>query len=106
MNSGHVYIVGSLTGTLYTGVTSDLRDLIRQHKQGIYAVFSKRYACTRLLYAEPFHTITEAITREKQIKNWTRAKKLALIQESNLPFTDLAETWFHKPLGSAQSRTL
>jgi len=103
MNPGHTYIVGSDTGTLYIGVTSELHMRICQHKLGLYEGFSKKYGCHRLLLAEPFHTITEAIAREKQLKGWTRAKKLNLIRQTNPSFKDLAETWTYQRLGPCQA---
>ena len=103
MNPGHVYIVGSSTGTLYVGVTSELRMRICEHKLGLREGFAKTYGCHRLLLAEPFATITEAIAREKQLKGWRREKKLALIRKSNPEFRDLAETWTYQRLGPAQS---
>jgi putative endonuclease len=102
MNPGHAYIVGSATGTLYIGVTSELHLRICQHKLGVFPGFSKTYGCHRLLLAEPFNTITEAIAREKQLKGWTRAKKLDLIRKTNPEFKDLAETWTYPHLGPAR----
>jgi len=102
MPPGHIYILGSNSGTLYIGVTSELHLRICQHKLGIHPGFAKTHGCHRLLLAEPFHTITEAIARETQLKGWTRAKKLALIRKSNPEFKDLAETWTYKRLGPAQ----
>ena len=102
MNPGHAYIVGSDSGTLYIGVTSELHLRIRPHKLGTFEGFSKQHGCHRLRLAEPFNTITEAIAREKQLKGWTRAKKLNLIRKSNPNFKDLAETWTYKRLGPAQ----
>ena len=92
-NGGHVYILGSATGTLYIGVTSDLYTRIHQHRTGSLPGFAHQYNCNRLLYAEPFALILEAISREKQLKGWTRAKKLALIEKSNPTYKDLAEKW-------------
>ncbi len=103
MNSGHVYILGSNTGTFYIGVTSDLIHRIAQHKSGTYPGFAKQHSCNRLLYMEPFVSITEAITREKQLKGWTRAKKLALISRTNPTYADLAEHWYYEHLGPARS---
>ena len=102
MNSGHAYIIGSNTGTLYIGVTSELHQRICQHKLGLREGFAKTHGCHRLLLAEPFQTITEAIAREKQLKGWTREKKLSLIRKSNPDFKDLAETGTWERLGPAQ----
>ena len=74
LKGGHVYILGSATGTLYIGVTSGLYRRILQHRTGTHSGFAHKYGCTRLLYAEPFERIEEAIARETQLKGWTRAK--------------------------------
>jgi putative endonuclease len=91
MLAGYTYIMGSHTGTLYIGVTSDLNHRIDQHKNGLYEGFSKTYGCTRLLYYEVFDDIRVAIGREKQLKGWRREKKLNLIRSKNPEFKDLAE---------------
>jgi putative endonuclease len=90
MPEGHVYILGSTTGTLYTGVTSDFDRRISEHRNGIKFTFASKYHCKRLLLLERFTDIRSAIAREKEIKGWTRAKKIALITRSNPAFQDLA----------------
>jgi putative endonuclease len=102
MPPGHTYILGSDTGILYIGVT-ELRARILDHKRGLREGFARDHNCNRLLYAQPFHTITEAIAREKQLKGWRRAKKLALIRQHNPDFRDLAADWDKPRLGPAQS---
>jgi putative endonuclease len=91
--AGYTYIMGSHTGTLYIGVTSDIYIRVQQHKNGTFEGFSKKYACTRLLYYEAHESILESIAREKQLKGWRREKKLNLIRTQNPDFKDLAETW-------------
>jgi putative endonuclease len=91
MPTGVTYIMGSHTGTLYIGVTSDFDTRLWQHKHGIFEGFSKKYNCTRLLYYEKFDDIRTAITREKQLKGWRREKKLKLIRTTNPELRDLAE---------------
>lgn len=93
MKPGYTYIMGSPTGTLYIGVTSDLDDRIWKHKHGTFEGFSKKYNCTRLLYYEQHEDIRISISREKQLKGWRREKKLALIRTTNPEFKDLAATW-------------
>ena len=93
MKSGYTYIVGSNTGTLYIGVTSDIHFRVQQHKNGTFEGFSKRHNCTRLLYYEQHEDISQSIAREKQLKGWRREKKLNLIRTQNPDFKDLAETW-------------
>jgi len=91
MPEGRVYILGSTTGTLYIGVTSDFDVRIFQHRNGIKSGFASKYHCNRLLYLETFTDIRSAIAREKEIKGWTRAKKLALIARQNPKFRDLGK---------------
>jgi len=88
-----IYIVASKrNGTLYTGVTSDLVKRIAEHKLGTYDGFSKNYNCKLLVYYELLETMETAILREKQIKSWSRKKKLALIEKENPSWKDLYET--------------
>jgi putative endonuclease len=93
MKSGYTYIMGSSTGTLYIGVTSDIYTRTQQHKNRTFEGFSKKYNCTRLLYYEQNEDISQSIAREKQLKGWRREKKLNLIRTQNPGFKDLAETW-------------
>jgi putative endonuclease len=91
--TGYTYIMGSHTGTLYIGVTSDIYIRVQQHKNGTFEGFSKEHNCIRLLYYEAHENILESIAREKQLKGWRREKKLNLIRAQNPDFKDLAETW-------------
>ena len=88
-----VYIMASRSLTLYTGVTGDLYHRALQHKAGEIEGFTKRYRINRLVYYETFNYVNNAIAREKQIKAWTRAKRLALIKAENPTWQDLAEGW-------------
>lgn len=88
-----VYIMASRSLTLYTGVTGDLYHRALQHKAGEIEGFTKRYHINRLVYYETFKYVNSAIAREKQIKAWTRAKRLALIKNENPTWQDLAEGW-------------
>ena len=90
MPAGYTYIMGSHTGTLYIGVTSDLSGRIWEHKNGIYEGFTKKYKINQLVYHELFHDIESAIAREKQLKGWTRARKIALIEKMNPGLEDLS----------------
>jgi putative endonuclease len=76
-------------GTLYTGVTSNLVQRIWQHKQDMVEGFAMKHRVKRLVYFEVHDTAVGAITREKQIKKWRRAWKLALIEENNPDWKDL-----------------
>jgi putative endonuclease len=93
MSGSHIYILGSHTGTLYIGVTSNLYFRVMQHKEGALKGFTADYACKRLLYFEGYEDILRAIAREKQLKGWRREKKLNLIRTINPEFKDLAQTW-------------
>src|SRR5258708_11777374 len=88
-----VYIVASNSGTLYIGITSKLHVRIMQHKSGEIEGFSSKYKCKRLVYFESFDIVQKAIGREKQLKGWRRSKKIALIEEMNPRWEDLAEKW-------------
>ena len=93
-----VYIVASISGTLYIGVTNNLEVRVRQHKSDEFEGFAQKYHCTRLVYYEKFDNIFKAIAREKQLKGWRRSKKLALIEKMNAKWEDLAEKWGAKML--------
>ena len=90
-----VYIMASArNGTLYVGVTSQLQARAQQHKLGAFEGFSKTYGCKALVWYETHATMLEAIKREKLIKRWRRAWKLALIEVENPQWRDLSEPWF------------
>ena len=89
----HVYIMTNRSKTLYTGVTSDLRHRVCQHKTGKLKGFTSRYKLDRLAYYEPFQYINN-IAREKEVKGWTRIKKIALIVSMNPAWLDLSEGWY------------
>lgn len=76
-------------GVLYIGVTADLPARILQHRQGRGSVFCRRSGLDRLVYAEPHSDIAAAIAREKAMKAWKRAWKIALIEEGNPQWCDL-----------------
>jgi putative endonuclease len=85
-----VYILGSRSGTLYVGVTSDLELRVAQHREGSIGGFTPRYGVHRLLSFEETTDVDAALTREKQIKGWRRDKKIALIQTVNPSWRDLS----------------
>src|SRR5450432_2539521 len=82
--------------TLYTGVTNSIYQRTLQHKSGEIDGFTKKYNINRLVYYEVFRYIGNAIAREKQIKAWTRAKRLTLIKTMNPTWQDLSEGWGEK----------
>jgi putative endonuclease len=89
-----VYILASRTDRLYVGVTNDLVRRVWKHKNGTVAGFTLRYGINRLVYFESFSGPVEAIAREKQVKDYARVKKLAMIESVNPEWSDLAELWF------------
>lgn len=88
------YIVASLTQTLYIGITRDIEKRIFDHKCKLLEGFASTYNCDRLVWFESFDDPQSAIAREKQLKGWTRAKKIALIEKTNPAWTDLSEEWW------------
>ena len=94
MKKYYVYIMTSKTGTLYTGVTSDLRKRVYQHKHKLIEGFTKKYGIVCLVYFEETTEINQAIYREKEIKGWRRSKKIDLIKSVNPTWSDLAQEWF------------
>jgi putative endonuclease len=79
--------------TLYIGVTGFLMARIIRHKKGEGGEFTKKYRTHRLVYFQSFHNVVDAIARETQLKKWCREKKVALIEERNPTWEDLAEGW-------------
>ena len=104
----YVYILGSLSGTLYIGMTNSLVRRVWQHKRHEIAGFTATYGVDRLLYFESFDDVRNAIDREKQLKGWKREKKIALIEARNPKLVDLSREWYESdrgpstPLCSAQ----
>ena len=88
-HGGWVYIMSSHSRCLYIGVTSDLLDRVQEHKNGVYKRFTLKYKVHQLVYHECFHDIETTIAREKQLKGWSRAKKIALIEKMNPGWDDL-----------------
>ena len=87
-----VYILASKRhGTLYIGVTSDLCSRIADHKQGMIAGFTQKYAVKTLVWYEFYGSMDEAIKREKQLKEWRRGWKIELIEKRNPTWRDLFE---------------
>jgi len=89
----YVYIMASRSLNLYTGITDNIFRRALEHKSGNIEGFTKRYNINRLVYYEIFKYVYNAIAREKQIKAWTRAKRIALINSLNPTWEDLAEGW-------------
>jgi putative endonuclease len=100
----YVYIMGSITGTLYTGVCNDIFERVMAHKSGQGSEFTRRYKCDRLVYYESHQYVRVAIRREKEIKGWKRYKKIALIESINPSWKDLAKDW-GKPVASLVAKS-
>jgi len=96
MKKYYIYIMSSMSGTLYTGITSDLEKRVYQHKHKLADGFTKRYNVDRLAYYEETTDIEVALEREKEIKGWRRSKKISLIESHNPTWMDLAEDWFEE----------
>ena len=84
----------SKTGTLYTGVTSNLRRRVYEHKNKLTPGFTSKYNITRLVYYETTQDAQTALAREKEIKGWRRSKKLDLIKSVNPKWEDLSAEWY------------
>jgi putative endonuclease len=87
----YVYIMSSLSRTLYAGVTNDLERRVGEHKESEPGSFTARYNINRLVYFEEFSDIDEAIAREKEIKSMTRRNKIKLIESINPEWHDLSQ---------------
>ena len=88
-----VYIMSSLSRTLYTGVTNDLERRANEHKTGVGPGFTRRYKIDRLVYFQETDDIGEAIAAEKRIKGLLRSRKIALIEGENPSWRDLSAEW-------------
>jgi putative endonuclease len=89
-----VYIVGSISGTLYIGMTGNLHKRAFEHKFHRIEGFSDDYDIERLLYWESYDEVHQAINREKQLKGWRREKKVVLIESMNPQWLDLSKDWY------------
>ncbi len=92
MNVFYVYILASKSRRIYVGVTNNIVHRVAQHRAR-KVVFTARYRMTRLVYCETTSDPMAAISREKQIKGWSRSKKISLIESMNPAWDDLAAGW-------------
>ena len=88
-----VYIMTNVSRTLYTGVTNNLVRRVYEYKNKIIPGFTSRYNITELVYFEETSNVQAALTREKEIKGWRRAKKSQLIASVNPKWLDRSSTW-------------
>src|SRR4029077_17670790 len=92
-SSYFVYILASLSRTLYIGVTNDLVRRVHEHNEKEFRGFTATNNVSRLVWFEEFATPSAAIEREKQLKNWRRDKKIQLIESVNPSWDDLSGEW-------------
>ena len=97
MRQYYIYILTSASGVLYTGVTNSLTHRTAQHKTKSVKGFTSRYNINQLVYYEVTESIQTAIQREKQIKGWSRAKKIELINSINPEWRDLSLDFMDPP---------
>ena len=93
MNEYYVYIMSNWSRTLYVGVTGNLVTRVNQHKMKATRGFTSKYNVTDLVYYETTSDVLSAIAREKELKGWLRAKKIALIESVNSQWRDLSLEW-------------
>ncbi len=92
MKKYYIYILASKrNGTLYIGITNNIARGIYEHRNNLFEGFTKKYGVHRLVYVEVYHDVRDALKREKQLKKWNRAWKIALIEKENPEWADLYE---------------
>jgi putative endonuclease len=89
----YVYILASRSRTLYIGMTNDIVARVTQHREHRPGTHTARYQIDRLVYFERFQYVNNAIAREKELKDWNRARKIVLIERENPTWEDLSEKW-------------
>lgn len=89
----YVYILASRSRTLYIGFTNNIRLRIRQHREKGPGSHTAKYNIGRLVYYEHFTYVLNAIAREKELKGWNRTKKVAMVEQENPTWEDLAADW-------------
>ncbi|MFN2298939.1 MAG: GIY-YIG nuclease family protein [Anaerolineales bacterium] len=93
--SYYVYILTNRSRTLYIGVTNHLERRILEHRSKAIPGFTRKYNISLLVYYEVFQDMHQAISREKTLKGWKRARKIKLIESINPGWVDLSKDWFH-----------
>lgn len=96
MNAEDLLRIANATRILYTGMTSDLRHRVCQHKNKMLEGFTSYFRVCRLVYYESFDNPINAINWEKQVKRWRRETKIALIEPVNRNWHDLSDGWFEE----------
>jgi putative endonuclease len=85
----YVYLLTNDSGTLYIGITSNIVKRVWEHKNKVAKGFTERYNIDKLIYYEEYSDAENAILREKQLKKWSRKKKLSLIRKTNSKFEEI-----------------
>jgi putative endonuclease len=93
MKQYYVYILSSYTRTLYIGVSNNIKRRVVEHKEKLIEGFTKKYDVNRLVHFETFREVNDALAREKQLKKWSRKKKIELIERDNPEWNDLSLEW-------------
>jgi len=93
MKTYYVYIMTNHSGTLYTDITDDLQQRVEDHKHDLVPGFASKYKVTKLVYYKEGNDANAALARKKQIKGWSRAKKVELIESKNPEWKDLSLGW-------------
>jgi putative endonuclease len=94
MRTFYVHIMTNKSRTLYIGVTNNLERRVFEHKGKLVEGFTRRYNITQLAYFEETNDVQATLAREKQLKGWLRAKKIALIESVNPDWRDLSLDWY------------
>ena len=90
----YVYILSNWNDSVvYIGVTSNLPKRLYEHRNGLADGFTKKYNVHKLVYFEQTSDVYSALSREKQLKNWSRSKKNFLIEQQNPTWRDLSLDW-------------
>src|SRR5690349_6178936 len=95
----YVSVMANKSRTLYIGLTNNVERRVLQHRRKFMQGFTGRYNMNRLVHYERFGDVRAAISREKQIKGWLRARKIALIESTNRDWKELSEGWYGKETG-------
>jgi len=93
-NRYYVCIMTNNSGTLYVGMTNNIKKRVYEHKNKLIDGFTKKYNISRLLYFETFGNSYSAIAREKTIKGWLRKKKIELLSQTNPHWKDISQDWY------------
>ncbi len=93
----YIYILTNKSNSvLYIGVTNNLSRRLYEHKNKLIDGFSKKYNTNKIVYFEESSSIDDAILREKQLKGWSRKKKIQLIESINPNWIDFGEKEFEE----------